>query len=146
MPRSVLRLLQSNPTVQIEGEFENEFEIANDAPLVGYVMNADGTSQMRLTNNPAQDVRPDWQRVAAPSATPVPSPPASPTPTAFPPSVSRIPDQTLAQDNAVTVPFTITGAVIACVARAPARIRWRSPFSRSPSSPPPTVIRTCTEP
>ena len=32
---------------------------------------------------------------------------------ALPPSLSRIPDQTLAQDSAVTVRFTITGVVIA---------------------------------
>ena len=46
------------------------------------VMNADGSNQVSITNDPAIDVRPDWQRIALlPIPTPTPTPP-SPTPTA----------------------------------------------------------------
>jgi hypothetical protein len=40
-----------------------------------YVMNADGSSQTRLTNNGALDWSPDWQRLQAPP----PPPPSGPS-------------------------------------------------------------------
>src|SRR5436853_5942267 len=43
-------------------------------------MNADGSGQTRLTNNPASDTGPDWRR----SQTPLPTPTPTPTPGATP--------------------------------------------------------------
>ena len=45
--------------------------VSGNADIV--VMNADGSNQISITNDPAIDVRPDWQRVALP-ATPTPTP------------------------------------------------------------------------
>ena len=42
-----------------------------------YVMDANGSNQTNLTNYPAPDSRPDWQRIAPP---PSPTPTPSPTP------------------------------------------------------------------
>src|SRR5205814_5170674 len=50
-----------------------------------YTMNADGTGQTRLTNDPVKDEHPSWGRyVAAPTPTPTPTPIPTPTPTATP--------------------------------------------------------------
>ena len=49
---------------------------------------------------------------AAPAPPPPGSPTPTPTPTAFPPSISPIPEQMVLQNKSVTVPFTITGAVL----------------------------------
>jgi len=49
--------------------------VSGNADIV--VMNADGSNQITITNGPAIDVRPDWQRVALP-ATPTPTPTPAP--------------------------------------------------------------------
>jgi WD40 repeat protein len=42
------------------------FRSAADGNLEIHVMNADGTTDARLTTNPASDSDPDWQRLAGP--------------------------------------------------------------------------------
>jgi TolB protein len=52
------------PVIPDEGEGEGEGKIAfvshRDGDEEIYVMNADGSNQTRLTNNPAQDGEPSW--------------------------------------------------------------------------------------
>jgi Tol biopolymer transport system component len=61
------------------GPFGPNFEV--------YVMDANGSNQIRLTDDPGPDYRPDWGRGASGGPTPTPAPtgtPSSPTPTAPP--------------------------------------------------------------
>jgi dipeptidyl aminopeptidase/acylaminoacyl peptidase len=61
------------------------FESKRDRNLEIYVMNADGSGQTKLTNDPAGDVSPSWQPL--PAGSPPPPPPKlapSPTPASAP--------------------------------------------------------------
>ncbi|HKP02322.1 MAG TPA: hypothetical protein VJU77_03085 [Chthoniobacterales bacterium] len=60
-----------------------------------FVMNADGSNQTNITNDPALDIRPSWQRIASsptPTPTPTPTATATPVPTTTPqPSTTPTP-------------------------------------------------------
>ena len=61
---AVSLLIGCNPVTPDEGEGEGEGKIAFMSDRDGneeiYVMNADGSNQTSITNNPAGDVVPSW--------------------------------------------------------------------------------------
>ncbi len=61
---AVSLLIVCNQVIADEGEGEGEgkivFESTRDGNREIYVMNADGSKQTRLTNNPALDAGPSW--------------------------------------------------------------------------------------
>src|SRR5207302_930733 len=62
--RSVL-LIEGGPADALEGDWSPDgtqiaFISTRDGNPEVYVMNADGTGQTRITNNPADEERPDW--------------------------------------------------------------------------------------